>query len=66
MPEHDIEITLPSKPLANVDMTLVIKSDGKKLGELHVSKGSADWKPARRRTAKTISWERLAQLMDDA
>lgn len=34
MPEHDIEITLPSKPLANVDMTLVIKSDGKKLGEL--------------------------------
>ena len=66
MPEHDIEITLPSKPLANVDMTLVIKSDGKKLGELHVSKGSADWRWTRKRTAKIISWERFAQLMDEA
>jgi hypothetical protein len=66
MPEHDIEITLPSKPLVNVDATIVVRSDGQKLGELHISKGSVDWKAAGKQRAKPISWERLAALLDEA
>lgn len=66
MAEHDIEITLPTKPLINADATILIRSDGTKLGELHISKGSADWRSKNKRTAKTISWERFAELMDEA
>lgn len=66
MPEHDIEITLPSKPLLNTDTTIVIKSDGKKLGEMFISKGSLDWRGAGRREAKQISWERVADLLNSA
>ncbi len=35
--EHDIETTIPTKPLINVDATILIRSDGAKLGELHIS-----------------------------
>jgi hypothetical protein len=64
VPAHDIEITLPSKPLLNVDTTIVIKSDGQKLGELHISKGSLDWKSKSKQRGRSISWERVASLLD--
>jgi len=64
VPKHHIEIRLPTKPLKNVDTTISVWSDGEKLGELRVSRGTLDWKSARRKTAKSISWERLAALLD--
>ncbi len=64
MPKHHIEISLPTKPLKNVDTTISIWSDGEKLGELRVSRGTLDWKSARKKSAKRISWERLAALLD--
>ena len=64
MSKHHIEISLPTKPLKNVDTTISVWSDGEKLGELRVSRGTLDWKSARRKTAKSISWERLAALLD--
>jgi hypothetical protein len=66
MPEHEVEITLPSKPLVNVDATIVVRSDGQKLGEILISKGSFDWKGAGKSQAKQIAWERLAALLDEA
>ena len=53
---------LPTKPLKNVDATIAIWSDGEKLGELRVSRERLDWKSARKKTSKSISWERRAQL----
>jgi CRISPR/Cas system-associated protein Csm6 len=64
VPKHHIEISLPTKPLKNVDTTISVWSDGEKLGELRVSRGTLDWKSARRKTVKSISWERLAALLD--
>jgi hypothetical protein len=64
VPKHHIEISLPTKPLKNVDTTISVWSDGEKLGELRVSRGTLDWKSARRKTVKSISWERLAGLLD--
>ena len=64
MPKHHIEISLPTKPLKNVDTTISVWSDGEKLGELRVSRGTLDWKSAHRRGVKRISWERLAALLD--
>ncbi|MDX6296686.1 MAG: hypothetical protein QOI51_543 [Nocardioidaceae bacterium] len=66
MAEHDIEITIPTKPLINVYATILIRSDGAKLGELRISKGTADWRSKNKRNFKPIRWERFAQLMDEA
>jgi hypothetical protein len=66
VPRHDIEITLPSKPVKNVDTTIAIWSDREKLGELRVSRGTLDWKSAGRKKVKSFSWERLAELLDRA
>ena len=64
MPKHHIEISLPTKPLKNVDATIAAWSDGEKLGELRFSQGTVDWKPAHSKAVKSISWERLAELLD--
>jgi hypothetical protein len=64
VPKHYIEISLPTKPLKNVDTTIAIWSDDEKLGEMRVSRGTLDWKSARRRSVKHIAWERLAELLD--
>ena len=65
MPKHHIEISLPTKPLKNVDATIVVWSDGEKLGEIRVSRGTLDWRSARKRSWKYFSWERLAALLDE-
>jgi hypothetical protein len=52
--EHEIEITLPRKALMNVDAKILIKSDGRKLGELHVSKGTVDWKAKGKKTGEVL------------
>jgi CRISPR/Cas system-associated protein Csm6 len=66
VPRHHIEISLPTKPLKNVDTTISIWSDNEKLGELRVSRGTLDWKSARRKSVKRFSWERLAEMLDEA
>ena len=45
MPRHDIEIEIPPKVVVNSDVRFVVRSDGQKLGELLVSKGSVAWVP---------------------
>jgi hypothetical protein len=64
VPRHHIEISLPTKPLKNVDATIVVWSDDEKLGEIRVSRGTLDWKSARKKSVKSFSWERLATILD--
>ena len=45
MPRHDVEIAIPPKVVVNSDVRFVIRSDGQKLGELLVSKGTVAWVP---------------------
>lgn len=63
MPSHDISISIPAKPIKNVDVTIVIKSGSRKLGTLRVSKGSLDWVPGGASKAHRISWEDAAKLL---
>ncbi len=65
MPRHHIEISLPTKPLKNVDTTIAVWSDGEKLGEMRISRGSLDWIPAGAQTHRRITWENLAYLLND-
>jgi hypothetical protein len=51
--------------VVNADVTFTISSDGKKLGELNISKGSLDWKPSGRRESATVQWEQFDAWMRD-
>jgi hypothetical protein len=63
MATHDIEILVPPKAILSSDVTFVIKSDGTKLGELRISRGSLDWVPAKHQAAYRLGWERFDNLM---
>ena len=65
MPRHHIEISLPTKPLKNVDTTIRIWSGVEKLGEMRISKGSLDWLPAGAQKPRRITGEDLAFLLDN-
>lgn len=63
MPYHDIEVQLPPRVVHNTDVRFVIHSDGVKLGELLVSRGSIDWLPASFAAPFELAWERFDELM---
>jgi hypothetical protein len=48
------------------DVSFVVFSDDERLGELSISKGTIDWKPARRRRPISMTWERFAQVIENA
>ncbi|HEY7703872.1 MAG TPA: hypothetical protein VID03_03490 [Acidimicrobiia bacterium] len=63
MPRHDVEIELPAKVVLHKDVLFTVKSDGVMLGELRVSKGSIDWRPANKQTPIQLDWERFDAVM---
>jgi hypothetical protein len=67
MPRHEIEASLPAHRVVNTDVTVIVKSNGKRLGELLISRGSIDWRPRRKWTTSTcrLSWEQFDKLMQD-
>jgi hypothetical protein len=65
VPKHHIEISLPTKPLKNVDTTISVWSDNEKLGEMRISRGSLDWIPSGAQNPRRNSWENLAYLLND-
>lgn len=65
MAKHDIEVDVPARRIVNTDLTVVVKSDGTKLGELLISKGTVDWRPAKRQKPISMRWETFARLIED-
>jgi hypothetical protein len=63
MPRHDIDIEIPPKVVLNSDVRFVVRSDGEKLGELLVSRGSIAWVPGHSPNAIHMPWERFDALM---
>lgn len=65
MAEHRITVH-PSRPLEvnAADLVIEVTSDGAKLGELWVSRGTIDWRP-RNHTYPTasMSWEQFDAMM---
>ena len=48
------------------DVSFIVFSDDERLGELSISKGTIDWKPARARKTISLSWEKFAQLIESS
>ena len=65
MATHDIKFSIPEKDLGNVDTSFSIKEDGKQLGTLDISKGGVDWYPKNAKVAKSFSWSKLAELLNE-
>ncbi len=63
MAVHKVIMRQPSQLDVNVDIEFIVKEDGKKIGELHVSKGSIEWLPSNGRYKRRMRWSKFAELM---
>lgn len=64
MPVHRFEVQQPAKQVLNADLSVTVYSDGMALGELLISRGSIEWRPAGRQKTSRWTWEQFAQLME--
>jgi len=65
MVRHAVEMRQPPEQILNRDVEFVIRENGRKLGELHVSKGSIVWIPSNGRYKRRMRWSKFAALMKD-
>lgn len=66
MAKHDIECEIPRATVYNIDVVHKVMSDGKKLGELKVSRGNIQWTPSGHSVNHyTIAWEKFAELIKE-
>jgi hypothetical protein len=60
---HRIFMFEPKHEVTNTDVAFSVKKNGKKIGELRVSKGSLEWYTGNGRTAYSISWDLFDEIM---
>lgn len=66
MPQHEVRMMVPnSTQVTNSDVTFTVTADGSKLGELQISKGTIDWKPAGKQGRASLPWETFDKWMRD-
>ena len=63
MAVHRVELALPSTDIQNADVTISVWSDDELLGDLLVSRGTIDWRPAHHHTRFSMEWERFDGVM---
>jgi hypothetical protein len=67
MPRHEISLKiLQGITVLNTDIEVAVRSDGELLGRIRISRGSIDWIPAQKRSARRLSWTRFADLMEES
>ena len=62
---HKVTMRQNSSTVVNTDVEFSVIDGGKKLGELHISKGGIEWFPNNARYSRVISWKKFAEYMDD-
>ena len=61
---HEVTLDIATKFVLHKDVTIEVKKNGKKLGELLVSKGNIEWLPSGNHVnKKRLGWEKFASLM---
>lgn len=62
--KHQVIAKFAPKILNKKDMVLVVKANGKKLGELMISRGNIEWLPSGAHVYKqTMGWTKFADVM---
>ncbi len=59
--KHAVKFAIPSRDLGRADVIFSVKRGGRKLGELHVSKGALVWFPRDASKGHRFSWVRFDQ-----
>jgi hypothetical protein len=65
MAKHKVIMKQPTEVIMNADIEFIVRENGRKLGELHVSKGSIEWLPNNGRFKRRMSWSKFAELMSE-
>jgi hypothetical protein len=60
---HAVEFAIPRRDLGKADVEFTVKCNGKKLGELQVSKGSVVWFPQYKGLGYKVSWTEFNDVM---
>lgn len=64
MAEHDVEFSIPPRPLGRADVSFTVRAEGEMVGTLLVSKGSLVWFPPGHTIGKRLRWEAFAEFME--
>ena len=66
MPRHELRMRQTARIVGETDVVFDIRSDGLKLGEVHISQGGIDWWP---RNSKVhyhrLTWEQFSGLLEE-
>jgi len=66
MAQHELALHLQKVSINSGDFELEVRSAGTKLGELHFSKGTVDWRPAYSKgTEYRLAWEKLPAIFEE-
>jgi len=60
---HDIKFRIPECDLHGVDAEFEVFENDEKIGTLHVSKGSIDWRPKGPSSWHCMDWVKFGDLM---
>ena len=63
MASHKVIMRQPNQTEVSSDVEFIIKENGRKIGELHVSKGSIEWLPSNGRYKRRMRWSKFAEIM---
>lgn len=65
MARHKVVMRQPNEVVMNADIEFIVRENGKKLDELHVSKGSIEWLPNNGRFKRRMRGSKFAGPMAD-
>jgi hypothetical protein len=65
MATHKVTLRTPPLEIGRADISLAVKRNGRILGELKISNGSAVWFPNGNTYGYKLGWSKLAELFED-
>jgi len=65
MPSHNVKFTLPERQLGKVDARFFIYEDGKKLGEITISRGAIEYYPTNAQKPIKMGWPKFDRAMKE-
>ena len=61
---HEMIMNISTNFVLNKDVEVEVKTDGRKIGTLLISRGNVEWMPAGNSVnKKRLSWSKFAELM---
>lgn len=63
MAEHTVKVKLPRRvEVLSKDLEVEVRSNGRFVGTLKISKGSLDWRDAADQFSHVLRWEKFAKI----